>query len=96
MEPPDHTRVRRLVSKAFTPAYVETLRPRVEALVDDLLDGLDGAGEVDLLPTFAEPLPVTVIAEMLGVPESDRHLLRPWSGDIVKMYELHPSRGDAA
>ena len=91
MEPPDHTRVRRLVSKAFTPAYVETLRPRVVALVDDLLDGLAGAGEVDLLPTVAEPLPVTVIADMLGVPPSDHHLLRPWSGDIVKMYELHPT-----
>ncbi len=91
MEPPDHTRVRRLVSKAFTPAYVEGLRPRVEALVDDLVDPLVGAGEADLLPTVAEPLPVTVIAEMLGVPESDRPLLRPWSADICKMYELNPS-----
>jgi cytochrome P450 len=91
MEPPDHTRVRRLVSKAFTPRYVESLRPRVEAIVDALLDDLAGAGEVDLLPTFAEPLPVTIIAEMLGVPEADRHLLRPWSADIVKMYELHPT-----
>jgi unspecific monooxygenase len=93
MEPPDHTRVRRLVSKAFTPAYVEGLRPRVQTLVDDLVDPLVGAGEADLLPTVAEPLPVTVIAEMLGVPESDRPLLRPWSADICKMYELNPSIG---
>jgi unspecific monooxygenase len=93
MEPPDHTRVRRLVSKAFTPAYVEGLRPRVQTLVDDLVDPLVGAGEADLLPTVAEPLPVTVIAEMLGVPESDRPLLRPWSADICKMYELNPSVG---
>lgn len=91
MEGADHTRVRRLVSKAFTPAYVEGLRPRVEALVDELVDPLAGAGEVDLLTSVAEPLPVTVIAEMLGVPHADRHLLRPWSADICKMYELKPS-----
>ena len=90
MEPPDHTRVRSLVSKAFTPRFVEGLRPRVQAIVDELIEGIAGAGEVDLLPTFAEPLPVTVIAEMLGVPPADQHLLRPWSGDIVKMYELNP------
>jgi cytochrome P450 len=91
MEPPDHTRVRKLVSKAFTPRYVESLRPRVQAIVDGLVDELAGAGEVDLLPAVAEPLPVTIIAEMLGVPEGDRHHLRPWSADIVKMYELNPS-----
>lgn len=91
MEGTDHTRVRRLVSKAFTPAYVEGLRPQIEHLVEAMIDPLAGAGEVDLLPSVAEPLPVTVIAEMLGVPDSDRHLLRPWSADICKMYELHPS-----
>jgi cytochrome P450 len=91
MEPPDHTRVRKLVSKAFTPRYVEGLRARVEAIVDELIEEIAGVGEVDLLPTFAEPLPVTIIAEMLGVPEADRHRLRPWSADIVKMYELNPS-----
>jgi unspecific monooxygenase len=91
MEPPDHTRVRKLVSKAFTPRFVENLRPRVQAIVDELVDGIARAGEVDLLPALAEPLPVTVIAEMLGVPHADRHLLRPWSGDIVKMYELNPT-----
>ena len=90
MEPPDHTRVRRLVSKAFTPRFVEGLRPRVQAIMDGLVDGLDGASEFDLL-RVAEPLPVTVIAEMLGVPEADRHHLRPWSADICKMYELNPS-----
>jgi unspecific monooxygenase len=91
MEGADHTRVRRLISKAFTPAYIEELRPRIGRLVEDLVGPLVGAGEVDLLPTIAEPLPVTVIAEMLGVPDADRHLLRPWSGDICKMYELNPS-----
>lgn len=91
MEPPDHTRVRRLVAKAFTPRFVEGLRPRVVAIVDELVDGVVGAGEFDLLRSVAEPLPVTVIAEMLGVPEGDRHHLRPWSADICKMYELAPS-----
>lgn len=91
MEPPDHTRVRRLVSKAFTPRYVEGLRPRVQEIMDGLVDRVAGAGEFDLLAELAEPLPVTVIADMLGVPESDRHLLRPWSADICKMYELNPS-----
>lgn len=91
MEATDHTRVRRLVSKAFTPAYVESLRPRVQAIVDGLLSRIDDTSVVDLLPTVAEPLPVTVIAEMLGVPPDERHLLRPWSADICRMYELHPS-----
>ncbi|MDP9119696.1 MAG: cytochrome P450 [Actinomycetota bacterium] len=92
MEPPDHTRVRKLVSKAFTPRFVEALRPRVQSIFDGLLDEVTGAGEFDMLPTLAEPLPVTVIAEMLGIPAADHHLLRPWSADIVKMYELHPSK----
>src|SRR5215216_6433739 len=94
-EPPDHTRLRRLVSKAFTPRTVERLRPRVEAMADALVDKLLDSGSdgsvVDLISTVAEPLPVNVIAEMLGVPESDRHLLRPWSAQIVGMYELNPS-----
>jgi len=90
MEPPDHTRVRRLVAKAFTPRYVEGLRPMVQRVMDSLVEGVAGAGEFDMLPTLAEPLPVTVIAEMLGVPEQDRHRLRPWSADICKMYELNP------
>jgi cytochrome P450 len=90
MEPPDHTRVRKLVSKAFTPRFVEALRPRVQAIVDGLIDDVAGGGDFDMLPALAEPLPVTVIAEMLGVPSEDQHLLRPWSADICKMYELNP------
>jgi cytochrome P450 len=89
-EPPDHTRLRRLVSKAFTPATVEGLRSRIEAIVGSLLDSALAKGEFDLIADVAEPLPVTVIAELLGVPEADRHLLRPWSSDICQMYELNP------
>lgn len=91
MEPPDHTRVRRLVAKVFTPRYVEGLRATVQRVMDGLVADLHGAGEFDLLPTVAEPLPVTIIAEMLGIPETDRTHLRPWSADICKMYELNPS-----
>ena len=95
MEPPDHTRVRRLVSKAFTPRMVESMREPVQQLTDDLVDHVIVGAEFDLLPTIAEPLPVAVIAELLGVPPTDRHLLRPWSADICRMYELHPTEHDA-
>ncbi|GLX00661.1 cytochrome P450 [Microtetraspora sp. NBRC 16547] len=91
VEPPVHTRLRRLVSKAFTPRMVESLRPRVRKIARELAGGLVERGGGDLLAEIAEPLPVTVIAEMLGVPEADRHLLRPWSADICGMYELNPS-----
>ena len=91
VEPPDHTRLRRLVSRAFTPRTVERMRMTVQSVTDRLVDDALAQGECDLLATVAEPLPVTVIAEMLGVPEADRHLLRPWSADICGMYELDPS-----
>ncbi|WP_330338711.1 cytochrome P450 [Streptomyces sp. NBC_00557] len=96
LEPPDHTRIRRLVSKAFTPRTVERLRPYVHALADELVAALVRKGGGDLLSEVAEPLPVAVIAEMLGVPEADRALLRPWSAAICGMYELNPSQETAA
>ncbi|MFF4555334.1 cytochrome P450 [Streptomyces sp. NPDC001422] len=96
LEPPDHTRIRRLVSKAFTPRTVERLRPYVEGLAGELVGRLVEAGGGDLLTDVAEPLPVAVIAEMLGIPESDRAPLRPWSADICGMYELNPSEEVAA
>ncbi|MFD5005574.1 cytochrome P450 [Streptomyces mutabilis] len=96
LEPPDHTRIRRLVSKAFTPRTVERLKPYVRSLADDLVGRLVESGGGDLLTDVAEPLPVAVIAEMLGIPESDRAPLRPWSADICGMYELNPSEETAA
>src|SRR5918999_5964509 len=90
-EPPDHTRLRRLVAKAFTPRFVEGLRPRIQAITASLIEDVRDAGEFDLIAAIAEPLPVTVIADLLGVPEADRHLLRPWSADICLMYELNPT-----
>ena len=94
-EPPDHTRLRNLVSKAFTPRTIEKLRPRIHEIVEQLVDRAADLREFDFLASLAEPLPVTVIAELLGIPESDRHLLRPWSADICGMYELHPSESTA-
>ncbi|WP_062430226.1 cytochrome P450 [Herbidospora daliensis] len=91
VEPPVHTRLRRLVSKAFTPRMVEALRPRIKVMAAELADALAAKGGGDLIAEVAEPLPVTVIAEMLGVPEQDRQYLRPWSADICGMYELNPS-----
>ena len=90
-EPPDHTRLRGLVSKAFTPRRVAEMRDTIQGIVDGLVDEALARGEFDLLATVLEPLPVTVIAELLGIPEADRHLLRPWSAEICLMYELNPS-----
>ncbi|WP_433244687.1 cytochrome P450 [Actinomadura nitritigenes] len=90
VEPPTHTRLRRLVSKAFTARMVEGLRPTIRRLAGELAGTLAAKGGGDLLAEVAEPLPVNVIAEMLGVPVADRPLLRPWSADICGMYELNP------
>lgn len=99
-EPPKHTRLRSLVMKAFNPKKIESLRPDVERLTESLLDAaelkLRETGSFDLIADFAEPLPVKVIASMLGFPDADEHLLRPWSQAIVKMYEVSPSDEDKA
>ncbi len=85
IDPPDHTRLRRLVSKAFTPRAVERIRVRTGELVDELLDDLAQAdGPVDLVSGLAFPLPFTVISEMLGMPEGDRDQLRTWSHTITQ------------
>ncbi|AZI41582.1 cytochrome P450 [Deinococcus psychrotolerans] len=80
-----HTRLRSLVGKAFTPRRVETLQPRIEAMLEEYLAQL--GPRFDVVADYAEPLPVRVIAELLGVPEAERGLLRPWSAAIVKLYE---------
>ncbi|WP_433383029.1 cytochrome P450 [Actinoplanes sp. CA-142083] len=85
-EPPDHTRLRSLVAKAFARGHVERLRPAVAAEAARLVQ--EAGPEFDLLTAVAEPLAVTVIAELLGVPRADRHHLRPWSAAIVRMYEV--------
>ena len=99
-DPPDHTRLRRLISNVFTPRAIEQLRPRIERIVDELLDT---SGPIDLMTTLSYPLPVTVICEMLGVPRDDAERIKPWVDDyamyfgairglkkvLVSMRELH-------
>ena len=87
LDPPDHTRIRRLVSKAFTPRRVETLIPRVQRLVDEMLDAVEADGRMDLIADLAFPLPFAVISEMLGMPDADRDQLRAWSHTLVKTLE---------
>jgi cytochrome P450 len=87
LDPPDHTRLRRLVSKAFTPRSIEQLRPHVQELVDGMLDELADAGEIELIGSLAYPLPVTVICELMGVPLEDRHLFGDWSGDASRLLD---------
>ena len=79
----DHRRLRRLVSKAFTPRMIEQLRPRIQQIADALLDPVAAAGEMELVSAFAFPLPITVIAELLGVPPADRDRFREWSNAFV-------------
>ncbi|MET7903133.1 cytochrome P450 [Streptomyces sp. NPDC005355] len=95
LEAPDHTRLRRLVSKAFTPRTVEALVPTIERIAAELVDAFLASGGGDLIAAVAEPLPVAVIAEMLGIPPADRAPLRPWSADICGMYELNPGEETA-
>lgn len=84
MDPPDHTRLRSLVSKAFTPRTVETLRPRIEQIVEEQLDAVAASGEMDVIRDLAYPLPVTVIAEMLGIPTEDRERFKHWSDEAIR------------
>ena len=83
-DPPDHTRLRGLVNKAFTPRVVERLRPHVQEIVDGLLDGVADKGHMDLIEDFAYPLPVIVICEMLGVPVKDQERFKAWGLDIAR------------
>ena len=91
-EPPKHTRLRSLVSKAFNKNIIESQREIINRIVDDLIGDIKTKnGNWDLIADFAEPLPVKVIVAMLGFPEEEEYLLRPWSQAIVKMYEVNPT-----
>jgi pimeloyl-[acyl-carrier protein] synthase len=87
LDPPDHTRLRSLVSQAFTPRMVESLRPRIELLVDELLDAVVETGEMDVLADLAYPLPTVVICELLGVPPEDRERFKSWSADASRLLD---------
>jgi unspecific monooxygenase len=94
LEPPVHTRLRTLVNRAFVSRQVERLRPRVEQLANELIDRFEPQGRADLLPAYAAPLPITIIAEMLGVPVEMGPQLLDWSHDMVAMY-MHGRDRDA-
>ncbi|QKV98291.1 cytochrome P450 (plasmid) [Streptomyces sp. NA02950] len=93
MDPPDHTRLRRLVGRAFTPGRVEQLRKPVTATAERLLDALGAQGTTDLIAAYAAPLPITVICELLGIPDSHRRDFRSWGSALVAP---DPSRPQAA
>nr|QLG04877.1 PulP [Streptomyces sp.] len=95
-DPPDHTRLRKLVNKVFTARAVERLRPRIEEITTELLDAMEAAGRVDLMTAFAAPLPIAVICELLGVPLIDQDRFRGWvaaqlSGDPERLAEAAPA-----
>jgi len=83
VDEPDHRRLRLLVSKAFTPKYIEGLRPRVQEIADTLLDRVQAQGQMDVVQDYALPLPINVIAEMLGVPQADWPHIRKWSDTLA-------------
>ena len=86
-DPPDHTRLRGLVNKAFAPRVIEGLRGQIQQMVDGLLDAVAGRGEMELIADLAYPLPVSVICEMVGVPAADRDMFRQWSCDIARSFD---------
>ena len=90
LNPPDHTRIRSLVSRAFTPRRVEHMRPAVRAMTEELLDAVAEAGECDMIDALAFPLPANVISELVGVPVADRDWLRPLVSDLAAT--LEPTR----
>ncbi len=82
-DPPDHTRLRALVTKAFSPRLVEAMRPRIQAIVNGLLDTVQSAGQMDVIQDLAIPLPVTVLSEIFGVPASDQMLFKSWADGLL-------------
>ncbi|HEV3356987.1 MAG TPA: cytochrome P450 [Pseudonocardiaceae bacterium] len=96
MDPPDHTRLRRLVSKAFTAKVIAGLRPNIETVVDELFTAFEPDGQVDIVPKLAYPLPVRIITDMLGVPLADHEKFEHWSRMLVRGLDPMMSFGDDA
>jgi cytochrome P450 len=90
MDPPDHTRLRRLVNTAFTPRVVEELRPRIQTIVSDLIDAAAEKGSIEIIEDLAYPLPVMVISEMLGVPAESHLQFREWSAELAASLDPQP------
>jgi cytochrome P450 len=96
VDPPDHTRLRRLVSKAFTPRLMERLRPRIQQITDDLLDAVENQGQMDLIHDFAFPLPIAVISDLLGIPETDRKSFHALTQALMTITEGQQTASAAA
>jgi len=97
MDPPEHTRLRRIVAHAFTPRRIEELRPRVARLVAELIDTMTALPRpVDLVEHFSTPLPVQVISELFGIPEADRHKCKEWSDTMMGDWQQDPQGTEAA
>ncbi|MFG2825687.1 cytochrome P450 [Kitasatospora sp. NPDC048365] len=96
MDPPDHTRIRRLVARAFTPRRIAELRGPIEQLADSLLDAMAPLGQADLITAYAAPLPITVICDLLGVPADARHDFRAWTDALVAPDPERPQDARAA
>ncbi|WNE94671.1 cytochrome P450 [Streptomyces luomodiensis] len=96
MDPPDHTRVRRLVVKAFTPGRVEKMREPVRRIADELLDAIEADGRADLLAAYAGQLPIIVICDLLGVPQQDRRDFRAWSDALITPDPARPGAAKEA
>lgn len=94
VDPPDHTRLRRLVSKSFTPRMIEDLRPRIQQIADELLDVVQEQRKMEIIADFAYPLPIIVISEMLGIPATDRNQFRAWTQELMKA-SVDPGQGTA-
>ncbi len=94
-DPPQHTRLRKLIAPAFTNRVTQSLRPRIQKLVDSLIDSVETAGRMDIVHDFAYPLPVTVISELIGVPGADRDRFLDWSEDVVAFLGTGRARSGA-
>lgn len=88
LNPPDHTRLRKLAEQSFTSRFIQSLEPKIHALVAELLDEVAGNDEIEVMDALARPLPAIVIAEMLGVPTEDQHYFEQWSADLIKYTEM--------
>src|SRR5881296_2087016 len=94
-DPPDHTRLRALVSKAFTPKVIENMRTHIQDIVNRLLDRVQASKGMDVIADLAYPLPVTVICEMLGVPTQDQVSIRQWSSEVARSLDAIGMPADA-
>ncbi len=92
LDPPDHTRLRALVQKAFSPRLIRAMRPRIQAITDSLLDAVQDQGRMELIADYAFPLPIQVIAELLGIPTEDKEKFRHWSGIVIRPHRTKESR----